>query len=915
MMKTYFPILTLSLLFPIVVDEEGGLFAQERPAHTSQALKAYTSSYTQVPFRADTDISDLSLMPAEPFVVGMDVAWDSEDNVVRGTNYIGTDVLSIGRVSFQPSDLVDDDGNLSTAQQSALLARLNHIAKSGVKNLILNCDHEVLCNSDNYPNCAQNYANYYGKPEQWLKVIKASVKFCESKGFKVITISPFNEPDYTDWKEGTKAHFKAIAKLINEDPDLAGIRVSAGNTLNCDQASSWYSFVKPYVQEGNTHQLAGSFDNYANFWQTVRADGNHATADEMHNVGEAFIGVHYGLQSGVWWGWEGQARGEFCRAAYYGKEIAYAENRTNWTAACVYKRADGRMDAFLGVSERQATTTNYEFVSLDKEMYYDGVGPVRNYGITMPGGTGYATEDQRNAERMIQLHCGEDVPIEPIVAGQAYVIMNVSTGKCLGFQFGNKTSGTSLAQTNYTTKPDTHQQWKLVPLNSRIGGDFGYYYLKSVRDTTFLADLLNWGTAEGVGVCGYPGGGGGNEHWAFEYAGNGDWYIRSHHSGLYVEVPEGKTMNNVLVKTAKLSGEAYQRWRLIPVTAALDLVAPSAPTGLNVAAQTASAKLTWTANSDKDLAGYMVYRGAVEAEGDTAWSCVGRMVAGTEFVDNAIVYGQTYAYKLRAVDASRNLSDASAVATLIFRPSDGLVARYDFEGSLADSTDNLFDAACAYTVPYNATAAKQGSKGIYLNAQHLLLPAGVALSPRWTFTAWVNNTMVGTGWQRIFDFGNGTDQYMFLTPYSGTDMRFVMKNGGDEEVLSADKLGTGWHHVAVTIGDDAVTLYVDGAAVATSTTMKLRPSDIRPVINYIGRSQFKSDPVFRGYIDDVRIYNFALTADDIAQVRDGGEATSGLSQLPSDMNDNTPTVDLQGRRASASAKGLIVCGNRVVFQK
>ncbi len=912
-MKTYLYVLTLSTVMSGV---GGELWAQGRPAHTSQFLKANTSSYTQVQFRADTDISDPSLMPAEPFEVGMDVAWNSVDNVIRGTNYIGQDVLKIGRVSFQPSDLVDDDGNLSTAQQRTLLSRLNNIARSGVKNLILNCDHEVLCNKDNFPNCDQNYANYYGKPEQWLKVIKASVKFCESKGFKVITISPFNEPDYTAWKEGTKAHFKAIAQLINEDPDLAGIRVSAGNTLNCDQASPWYTYMKPYVQEGNTHQLAGSFDNYASFWQTVRADGNHATADEMHNVAEAFIGVHYGLQSGVWWGWEGQARGEYCRAAYYGKEIAYAENRNNWTAACVYKRQDGRMDAFLGVSERQAATTNYEFFSLDKEMYYDGVGPMQNFGITMPGGTGYATEDQRNAERMIQLHSGEDVPIEPIVAGQAYVIMNVSTGKCLGFQYGNKDSGTSLAQTSYDTKPATHQQWKLVPLNSRIGGDFGYYYLKSVRDTTFLADLLNWGTAEGVGVCGYPGGGGGNEHWAFEYAGNGDWYIRSHHSGLYVEVPEGKTMNNVLVKMAKLSGAAYQRWRLIPVDAKLDMVAPSAPSGVKVVARTASAKITWTANGDKDVAGYMVYRGTVVANGDTAWSCIGRMIEEMEFVDNAIGAGRQYAYKLRAVDKSRNLSEASAIIPLDFQPAAGLVARYSFEGDLLDESENMLDAACPYTVPYNATGAKDGAKGLYLNAQFLLLPPNVASSPRWTFTAWVNNTSANSSWQRIFDFGNGTDQYLFLTPNSGSDMRFVMKNGGDEEVLSAKKLGTGWHHVAVTIGDEAVTLYVDGTAAASSTTMKIRPSDIRPVINYLARSQFKSDPVFRGYIDDVRIYNFELTANDIALVKEGGEAISGLEDVTSANAEDAPRCyDLTGSAIGQETKGLIVRNGKVVFQK
>ena len=132
-----------------------------------------------------------------------------------------------------------------------------------------------------------------------------------------------------------------------------------------------------------------------------------------------------------------------------------------------------------------------------------------------------------------------------------------------------------------------------------------------------------------------------------------------------------------------------------------------------------------------------------------------------------------------------------------------------------------------------------------------------------TFAAWVNNTMDGSGWQRIFDFGNGTDKYMFLTPNSGSDMRFVMKNGGNEEILSASKLGTGWHHVAVTIADDVVTLYVDGTAVASSTTMQIRPIDIRPVLNYIGHSQYKSDPVFRGYIDDIRIYNRPLTEAEI----------------------------------------------------
>lgn len=265
--------------------------------HSAQYMKAYPLGATQLTFKSNTDISTCQL-PAAPINWGMDVAWNSADNVTRGHNYIG-DVLNIGRVSFQPSDIVDETGNLSQDQQKALQSRLNNIAISGVKNIILNCDHETLTNKESFPNCEQYYKNYHGKPYEWYRVIKASVNYCKSKGFNVITISPFNEPDYSGWQEGTKDDFKAICKYISEDKDLSGIRISAGNTLNCDYAASWYNYMKPYVTEGNTHQLAGTFDNYANFWKTVKADGNHATADELHNVMEAFVGIHYGMNSGL----------------------------------------------------------------------------------------------------------------------------------------------------------------------------------------------------------------------------------------------------------------------------------------------------------------------------------------------------------------------------------------------------------------------------------------------------------------------------------------------------------------------------------------------------------------------------------------------------------------------------------------
>ena len=122
---------------------------------------------------------------------------------------------------------------------------------------------------------------------------------------------------------------------------------------------------------------------------------------------------------------------------------------------------------------------------------------------------------------------------------------------------------------------------------------------------------------------------------------------------------------------------------------------------------------------------------------------------------------------------------------------------------------------------------------------------------------WVYNPITSSGksWTRIFDFGNGEDQYMFLTPSNGSEMRFVMKNGGEEQIVSTDKLESGLHHVAVTVANDAVTLYVDGEKKAASTSFKIRPSDLHAVRKYIGRSQFAADPLFNGYLDDFRIYN------------------------------------------------------------
>ena len=97
-------------------------------------------------------------------------------------------------------------------------------------------------------------------------------------------------------------------------------------------------------------------------------------------------------------------------------------------------------------------------------------------------------------------------------------------------------------------------------------------------------------------------------------------------------------------------------------------------------------------------------------------------------------------------------------------------------------------------------------------------------------------------------------------------MRFAIKNGGEEQTLDCAKLPVvQWKHVAVTIGQGRTAIYIDGEEAASTTDITIKPSDIRPAMNFLGRSQFDSDPALTGTIQDVRIYNYALTAEEVKQ--------------------------------------------------
>ncbi|QOV91332.1 PA14 domain-containing protein [Humisphaera borealis] len=92
-----------------------------------------------------------------------------------------------------------------------------------------------------------------------------------------------------------------------------------------------------------------------------------------------------------------------------------------------------------------------------------------------------------------------------------------------------------------------------------------------------------------------------------------------------------------------------------------DTTAPAVPSG--VAANTAANGLTvsWSAVADTDAAGYRVYRAS--AIDGTYTQMSGALVTGTTWTDTSVLVGETWFYKVSAVDTSGNESAQSAAAS------------------------------------------------------------------------------------------------------------------------------------------------------------------------------------------------------------------------------------------------------------
>ncbi|WP_166437305.1 LamG-like jellyroll fold domain-containing protein [Niastella caeni] len=259
--------------------------------------------------------------------------------------------------------------------------------------------------------------------------------------------------------------------------------------------------------------------------------------------------------------------------------------------------------------------------------------------------------------------------------------------------------------------------------------------------------------------------------------------------------------------------------------------------------------------------GYKVKRGIAAAGPFTTLTSTNN----TFYVDSAITGGTTYYYVLAAYDSTGEFGNSVPVTPVV---TTGAYSYWNFNDSSATSAMDLWGnrkATLNSGVTRVAGAIKQGIKLDGTSNGYASLPTGAVSSLNdFTISGWVKLDVAGN-WARVFDFGTGTNVYMFLGRTNTGLLRYAITTGGgskEQGINSNTTISTGvYTHVAVTWSGNVGILYMNGQEVGRNSAMTLKPSNLgNTTQNWFGRSQYSADAYLNGILDDIRIYNRQLSA-------------------------------------------------------
>jgi hypothetical protein len=200
---------------------------------------------------------------------------------------------------------------------------------------------------------------------------------------------------------------------------------------------------------------------------------------------------------------------------------------------------------------------------------------------------------------------------------------------------------------------------------------------------------------------------------------------------------------------------------------------------------------------------------------------------------------------------------------------DGLVAYYRFNGNASDESGNANHGTVHGAVPCRDRAGQANSAYCFDGDDYIHVPSSASLKSPTTalsVAAWVFVGQWYAGYAAVCTKSNDAAfaQYGYAL-YQFNRQVFLEVHGSYVQIGSGTAFETGrWYHVAYTWDGATVRLYVDGALTASTPLVRTPQTDERPLV--IGKHTPGDTEHLNGRLDQLRIYNRALSAQEVAEL-------------------------------------------------
>ncbi len=265
---------------------------------------------------------------------------------------------------------------------------------------------------------------------------------------------------------------------------------------------------------------------------------------------------------------------------------------------------------------------------------------------------------------------------------------------------------------------------------------------------------------------------------------------------------------------------------------------------------------------------------ATDADGDALTYSASNLPAGATFENNTFTWTPTsdqtgtHSTTFTVSDGQTTTETTVSITVLQQSQTTSLMGYWDFDSSLSDMSGNNNDGTIYGTdlssALNNGNLSLDGTDD-YVNCGNNVTSTDMN---KITISAWIRPDSFGsTGWPRIVDQGNGSTGFSFYLDQNKESLKFVVY--GEKTVESQRNvvnLGT-WQHVAVTYdsSSQAINFYLNGNNIGSSTYSAI-PADTSQSPFLIGMRGYDTKRNFDGMLDEVRIYNEALSASDITSL-------------------------------------------------